>query len=154
MGVAILVSTCSQFAHVCDIGRTNLCQSIERGYIQLIDAGTWISHDGSPRFPSKPRASGFWSLLGREQPEVSAIIKAAVHRAGPWNYREFIPPLVQAMVQRETRVQLLLKRLLGSDPLLRDPNRAVCFPLLLSKPDEVPARWERIPLEVYAEEAA
>ena len=139
---------------MCDIGRTNLCQSIEHGYIQLIDAGAWVSHDGDPRFPSKTRASGFWSLLGREQPEVSAIIKAAVHRAGPWGYREFVPSMIRAMVQRETRIQLLLQRLLGSGALLRDPGRAVCFPLLLSKPDEVPARWELIPLEVYAEEAA
>ena len=152
--LAILVSTSSQVAHICDIGRSNVCQNVEHGFLQLIDAGTWISHSANPRFPNKTRASGFWSLLAREQPEVSAIIKAALHRAGPWNYRDFIPALIRAMVERESHVQTLLTRLLGSGALLRDPGRAVCFPLLLSKPDEVPMRWELIPLQVHAEEAA
>ena len=123
--LAILVSTSSQVAHICDIGRSNVCQNVEHGFLQLIDAGTWISHAAHPRFPNKTRASGFWSLLAREQPEVSAIIKAALHQAGPWNYRDFIPALIRAMVERESQVQTLLTRLLGSGPLLRDPSRAV-----------------------------
>ena len=73
--LALLVATSSQVANICDIGRSNVCQHPEHGFLQLIDAGTWISHSANPRFPNKTRASGFWSLLTREQPEVTAVVK-------------------------------------------------------------------------------
>ena len=133
--LALLVATSSQVANICDIGRSNMCHHPERGFLQLIDAGTWISHSANPRFPNKTRASGFWSLLTREQPEVAAVVKAALHQAGPWNYKQFVPAIIRAMVEREPQVQTLLSRLLGSGALLRDPTRAVCFPLLVSKPE-------------------
>ena len=136
--LAILVSASSQVANICDIGRSNVCQHPEHGFLQLIDAGTWISHAAHPRFPNKTRASGFWSLLTREQPEVTAVIKAALQQAGPWNYRQFIQAIIRAMVEREPQVQTLLRRLLDSGALLRDPTRAVCFPLLVSKPEGEP----------------
>ena len=145
--LALLVATSSQVANICDIGRSNVCQHPEHGFLQLIDAGTWISHSAHPRFPNKTRASGFWSLLTREQPEVTAVVKAALHQAGPWNYKQFVPAIIRAMVEREPQVQTLLSRLLGSGALLRDPTRAFCFPLLVSKPEGEAMRWELIPLQ-------
>ena len=125
--LAILVSTSSQVANICDIGRSNVCQHPEHGFLQLIDAGTWISHAANPRFPNRTRASGFWSLLTREQPEVTAVIKAALHQAGPWNYRQFIPAIIRAMVDREPQVQTLLRRLLGSGPA-EGPHQGCLLP--------------------------
>ena len=124
--------------HPCvhQIGRSNVCQHPEHGFLQLIDAGTWISHAANPRFPNRTRA----------------VIKAALHQAGPWNYRQFIPAIIRAMVDREPQVQTLLRRLLGSGALLKDPARAVCFPLLVSKPEWEAMRWELVPLQVHADE--
>ena len=81
-------------------------------------------------------------------------MKAALHQAGPWNYKQFVPAIIRAMVEREPQVQTLLSRLLGSGALLRDPTRAVCFPLLVSKPEGEAMCWELIPLQVHADEAA
>ena len=150
--LALLLGVCSQVGNICDVGVSNVMQHPEAGYLQLIDAGTWISREGSPRWPSKSRASGFWSLLNKHQPEVAAVVKSALMAAGPWGYRQFIPAIVGALVTREPHVQTLLARLLGSGALLRDPSRAVCFPILVSKPDEVPMKWELMPLQIHAED--
>ena len=106
--LALLVAASSQVAHICDIGVSNVCQHPTDGYLQLIDAGAWISHNANPRWPSKSRASGSRSLLTRHQPEVAAVIKSALVAAGPWGDRQFIPAITGALITREPQVQTLL----------------------------------------------